>query len=79
MNHDLRIDDLMLADTMIARRDLDQDFAMILEQYAGMYLIVATSRRYNDGCEVNRVLLVSGVAPDDGPAIYRLYEGHSYG
>ena len=78
MNHGLRIDDLMLADTIMWRRDTGNLFAMTLEQYNDMYLIVATSRRCNDGCEVNRVLLVSGVAPDDGPTIYQLYAGDSY-
>jgi hypothetical protein len=75
----MRIDDLTLAEAIMERRETGMPFQMVLEPYNDMYLIVSTSRRCDDGVEMNRTLLVASATVLDAELIFELYQGNSYG
>ena len=70
-----RIDDLMLARAVKARVKSGKPLTLIVNSYNMTDLLVASSRRCDDGCTISNVLLVKHATGWDLPVISDLFHG----
>jgi hypothetical protein len=71
----LPIDVQMMVDTEAARREDDSQLAMFAMNYAGMGLLVTSSRKCNDGALASGVVYMPGKTQHDLRAIRDEFEG----